>query len=129
MFVKDSLFIDREFHPIFKRVNAHTDLKGCHTPEDIRRKMNRTLKGYKLALKTGYIKDEKTKRRFLNAEKKLKQLRDSDFPEATIAHANRHPDGIVNMTLQYGYDRARSLILARKTRLKRMIRMRRRRRR
>jgi hypothetical protein len=123
------LFIDKEFHPIFKRVNEHTDLKGCRTPEDIRRRMNRTIKGYDLALKTGYIKEEKTKRKFLNAKKKLKQLRDVGFPEATIAHANRHPDGIVKQTLLHGYQKARAIILARKSRLKRMIRIRRRRRR
>jgi hypothetical protein len=123
----NSWFIDKEFHPVFKRINAHTDLKGCRTPEDIRKRMDRTIKGYDLALKTGYIKDEKTKRRFLNAKKKLKKLRESDFPEAIIAHANRHPDGIVNQTLLYGYQKAREKILARKTRLRRKMRMRRRR--
>jgi hypothetical protein len=122
-------FIDPEFHKVFKRVNEHTDMKGCRTPDDIRRRMDSTIKAYDLALKTGYIKDEKTRRRFIFAKKNLKKLRDSDFPEAVIAHSRRNPDGIVSQTLVYGYQKAKSIILARKRRLKRMIRMRRRRRR
>jgi hypothetical protein len=122
----NSWFIEKEFHPVFKRINEHTDLKGCRTPDDIRKRMDSTIKGYDLALKTGYIKDDKTRRKFLVAKKKLKQLRDSDFPEATIAHANRHPDGIVNQTLLHGYEKAKALILARKRRLMKTIRVRKR---
>ena len=110
----DTWFIDPEFHKVFKRVNEHTEMKGCRTPDDIRRRMDATVRAYDLALKTGYIHDEKTKRRFIFAKKNLKTLRESDFPEAIIAHARRNPDGIVGQTLVHGYAKAKAIILARK---------------
>ena len=113
-------FIDPEFHKVFKRVNEHTNMKGCRTPSDIRRRMDSTVKAYDLAIKTGYIEHEKTRRRFVVAKKNLKKLRDSEFPEAIIAHSRRNPDGIVAQTLIYGYAKAKVILLARKRRLGRM---------
>ena len=123
----DTWFVDPEFHKVFKRANEHTEMKGCRTPTDIRRRMDSTIKAYDIAIRTGYIKEEKVKHRFIFAKKNLKKLRDSEFPEATIARARRNPDGIVGQTLLHGYSKAKAIILARRQRLRRMTRIRRRR--
>ena len=118
---------DKEFHVIFVRVARKVNLKGCYTPKAIDEKLRHVEKAHDFALKSGYIKDEKTKRRFKRGKKNMRQLRKSGFAERVIALANRHPDGIYGLTLQHGYAKAKEKLLARKRRLKRMIRVRRRR--
>ena len=119
MWVEGSASIEAEFHGIFKRVNKHTKMKGVQSPKDVRKKMDRTIKAYDIALKSGYIESEKSKRKFVNAKKNLKTLKKSEFAEIAVARSRRHPHGIEALTFEYGYEKAREILLKRNSRLRR----------
>jgi uncharacterized protein YceH (UPF0502 family) len=103
--------------------------KGAYTPEELRQRTKRKIKDYERAKKiTKELGIEKKAIERINrAEKNLKKLNDSDFPEIVIAKARRNPDGKIALTLKYGPEKAKDILLARARRLKRMIMMRRRR--
>jgi len=125
MWLDGSVEIEQDFPRIWRRFNKHTKMKGCKTPKDIRRRMDKTIRGYDLALKSGYLDSEKSIRKFQNAKKNLKKLKKSDFPETAVARAIRHPAGIENLTFQYGYEKAREIMLAKRRSLRRRKRRRR----
>jgi hypothetical protein len=120
---------DKEVNIIFGRFSRHVPTKGAYTPEELRQRTKRKIKDYERAKKiTKELGIEKKAIERINrAEKNLKKLNDSDFPEIVIAKARRNPDGKIALTLKYGPEKAKDILLARARRLKRMIMMRRRR--
>ena len=53
-----------------------------------------------------------------------KKLIENNFGTYVIAEARRHPDGIVNLTLHHGRDKAKEILMERHRRLRRTIRVR-----
>jgi len=118
MWITDSMEIEEFFVPLFKRVNKHTNMKGVKTPNDIKKKMNKTAKAYDTALKTGYIDSDKVKQKFFRAKQNLKNLNKTDFAKVAVARANKHPDGIESLTFQFGYPKAREILLKNRRKLR-----------
>jgi hypothetical protein len=112
--------VDRELHPVFIRVNALTDLQGADTPEEIDRRLDRTVEVYDLLLKRGVVSRKKAE----EVERQVNKLQDANFSTYVIASARRHPSGLIALSLKYGHDRAVDLVLERNLRLRRMTRVR-----
>lgn len=117
---------DKEFHIIFDRISRKVNLQGAYTPDEIDRRLKHRIKADEFAIESGYLEDEKTKRRFKRDKKNLKKLVRQGFAERTIAYARRHPDDKVALTLHHGYAKAKEILLARSRRFKYMLRKRRR---
>jgi hypothetical protein len=95
--------VDKEFHPVFDRLSETVELKGAYTPDDIDQRIKQKMRAFDYRAKnpilTTHISTKKAKR----SKKNLQKLIDSDFGTYTVAHARRHPDGIVNLTFWNGF--------------------------
>lgn len=116
---------DKEFHAIFARISATIDLRGAFTPDEINSRILTAAKAYKTLAKTRYMNPKVAYRKATNLEK-LVYTRGTDFGTRAIAIARRHPVGLENLTLNYGHTKAIDILLERRTRLRRMTRIRRR---
>jgi hypothetical protein len=116
-----------ELMKIFRRVAEVVDLKDCETPEDVRQEVLRTLRIMQSAVDNA--KRPSTKWKWLGNMKFLwtiiregtqpkaivtqKRKYDLDVPNkrvgfqtAVIREAIENPDGLINLTFDYGYPRA-----------------------
>lgn len=114
----------REFFYIFDRVSAVISLKGCRTPEDVRKRIKKRMKTYKRWQNEAKRKRTKiyargSRSRLANLLKKKKDS-EMDFAERTIDEAVRKPKSIVNLTLLYGRARAIQMRLKRFRKEKRL---------
>ena len=117
---------DREFHPLFCRVSATVDLRGAFTPEEVNARIIVAAKTYKKLAKTGYMNPKRAYRRAANLEKLVYTAGSTNFGIRAVSMARRHPHGLENLVLNYGQSRAIDILLERKTRLRRITRIRRR---
>ena len=98
---------DKEFYPIFNRISSKINLHGAGTPEEINERFRNRIKHYKEQQKV-----EKLPR----LKKSISQMRNlirSGFSRRTIDEAVSRPRGIVGLTLKYGRDDAKKILLAR----------------
>jgi hypothetical protein len=115
---------DREFHILFVRISATVDLRGAFTPEEVNARIIREAKARKFLAERGYMSRRLAYHDADNLEK-LVYTQGTDFGARAISTARRHPYGLENLTLNYGGSKAIDILLERRTRLRRMMRIRR----
>lgn len=115
---------DKEFHGLFIRINHEIPLKGASTPEEVNARIIDHAKAWKSLAKSGYM-NAKTAYRHADNLEKLVYTAGTDFGTRAISTARRHPYGVENLTLNYGYSKAVDILLERNRRLRRMTRIRR----
>jgi len=91
---------DYEFHDIFDRVSKRVNLRGANSPEEVRRRLNAAIHQYPPRLSSGWISF-------------LKRLLFAGFSRRTIDEAVAKPQGKVALTLRYGRQRAKDILLSR----------------
>jgi len=116
---------DREFHSVFMRISADVDLRGAFTPEEVNTRLIAAAKAYKSLAKRGYLGAKYAYRHADNLEKLVYTRGRTDFGTRAVSTARRHPNGIENLTLNYGHGKAIDILLERSIRLRRMTRIRR----
>ena len=107
---------DKEFHELFDRVSAKVDLRGANSPEEVNRRLKQKIKEYPPRLSSGWISF-------------LKRLMFAGFGRRTIDQAVANPQGKVALTLKYGREKAKDILLARARRRLGSLRFRKRKRR
>jgi hypothetical protein len=115
------LMTDKEFHRAFMRISYYVDFKGAFTPNEIDKRIAREASELRFLGERGYMRKETANRRASNVGK----VQGTSFGTRTIATARRHPDGLVNLTLNFGRHRAMDALIERNRRLRRMTRIRR----
>ena len=116
---------DKEFHKIFNRVSKKVNLKGASTPEDVNRRLKQKIKEYSYLSGKTPLAQFRTKRRISH----LKNLISAGFGRRTIDEAVANPRGKVALTLKYGREKARDILLHRARRRLGSLRFRKRKRR
>jgi len=116
---------DKEFHKLFNRVSRKVNLKGAGTPQEINRRLNWKIKEYSYLSGTTPLAQFRAKRRISD----LENLISAGFGRRTIDEAVAKPRGKVALTLRYGRQRAKDILLARARRRLGSIRFRKRKRR
>jgi len=115
---------DKEFHILFVRISATVDLRGAFAPEEVNARIMRGAKAIKFLAEKGYM-NPKTAYHAADNLEKLVYTEGTDFGTRAISTARRHPYGLENLTLNYGRSKAIDILLERRTRLRRMMRVRR----
>ena len=110
---------DKEFHPIFDRVSRKVDLKGAGTPAEINERLKKKIK----EIKKKRLKPAKARR--LISE--LMKLIFAGFGRRAIDEAIANPQGKVALTLKYGEEKAKEILLERARKRIGSLRVRRRR--
>lgn len=101
---------DKEFHPLFDRVSRKVDLEGAGTPAEINERLKEKIEVY------AYLRKKKrlaprAARRWISD---LKRLMFAGFGRRTIDEAIANPRGEVALTLEYGRENAKEILLERK---------------
>jgi hypothetical protein len=114
---------DREFNPIFDRVSKRVNLKGANSPSDINQRLTKKVKKDKEkismineAIKEGWASARplaRWKRKIRNDRKDTKQLIFRGFARRTIDGAIARPNGKIALTLKYGRNKAKDILLKR----------------
>lgn len=115
---------DKEFHILFVRISATVGLRGAFTPDEVNARILREAKARKFLAERGYMSPRLAYHDADNLEK-LVYTQGTDFGTRAISTARRHPYGLENLTLNYGRSKAIDILLERRTRLRRMMRLRR----
>lgn len=100
---------DKEFHRIFDRVSKIVDLKGAGTPQEINERLNRKIKEGRYLPRRSQLGLFLARSRIPN----LKRLIFAGFGRRTIDEGVARPQGIVALTLKYGREKAKDILLAR----------------
>lgn len=100
---------DKEFHRIFDRVSKKVDLKGAGTPREINRRLNRKIKEDRYLPRRNQLALFLARSRIPN----LKRLVFAGFGRRTIDEAVANPRGKVALTLKYGREKAKDILLRR----------------
>lgn len=116
---------DKEFHILFVRISATVDLRGAFAPEEVNARIIREAKARKFLAERGYMSRRLAYHDADNLEKLVYTAGRTDFGTRAISTARRHPYGLENLTLNYGRSKAIDILLERRTRLRRMMRVRR----
>jgi hypothetical protein len=100
---------DKEFHKIFNRISKIVDLEGAGTPGEINERLNQKINEYR------YLpgKNQLALFRARSRIPELKKLIFAGFGRRTIDEAVSNPRGKVALTLKYGREKARDILLAR----------------
>ena len=101
--------VDKEFHQIFDRVSRKVDLKGAGTPAEINERLKQKIEAYEYLRKKKRLAQRVAKRRISD----LKNLMFAGFGRRTIDEAIANPQGKVALTLRYGPEKAKEILLAR----------------
>lgn len=117
--------VDKEFHPVFDRLSETVELKGAYTPDEIDQRIKQKMRAFDYRAKNPILSTHITTKKAKHSKENLQKLLDNEFGIFVIAHARRHPDGIVNLTLHKGKDNAVKILLERKRRLRGTLRIRR----
>ena len=107
---------DHEFNEIFDRVSKKVDLRGANSPKEVNRRLKQKIKEYPPRLSSGWISF-------------LKRLMFAGFGRRTIDQAVADPRGLVSLTLRFGRQKARDILLDRARRRLGSLRYRKRKRR
>ena len=116
------LMTDMEFHKAFIRINNAVPFDGCRSPEEINRRIAEEVRTLRILGDRGYLSEASANRKADNLEKVV----GTSFATRTISRARRHPNGLENLTLNFGYRKAIDILFERNRRLRRMTRIRRR---
>lgn len=100
---------DKEFHKIFNRISKIVDLKGAGTPQEINERLNQKVE------KDRYLsgKNELALFHARGRIPELKKLIFAGFARRTIDEAVANPRGKIALTLKYGRERAKDMLLKR----------------
>jgi hypothetical protein len=115
---------DKEFHHLFIRISNSVDLRRAFTPEEVNQRIIHASKELKFLAKEGYVRPKTGYHRADNLEKLVYTGGRTDFGTRAVSMARRHPDGLENLTLNYGYSKAVDILIERNMRLRRMTRRR-----
>ena len=119
---------DREFNEIFDRVSRKVNLKGAGSSAEINRRLKLKIDGYKyLQKKKALLVFEISKKEAELGIRDLKKLMFRGFGRRTIDEAIARPRGKVALTLRYGRENARDILLERSRKRIGSLRVRRRR--
>jgi len=119
---------DKEFHPIFDRVSRRVNLKGAGSPAEINSRLKLKIDGYKnLKKKKALLVFEISKKEARLGIRDLKKLMFRGFGRRTIDEAIARPRGKVALTLIYGRENAKDILLERSQKRIGSLRVRRRR--
>ena len=109
----DSIPPDK-FIELFDRLAHHVRLGRVRNPQEIRGRIKRILgmlkQGYKTAKRGSTIK--KFKADYIH----LRTLYRHHIEKTIWREARENPDGIIDLTLDYGYDRAKRIVVEREKR-------------
>lgn len=118
----------RQFIAMFDRMSKYIDVKGCKTPRDIERRLQRCYKLMENGARRA--KKKSTRKKWFGRMKHIRILLErgtriktaltskrkrelgvpnirTSFPDAVIEEAIRHPYGIINYSLRYGHKDAK----------------------
>jgi len=100
---------DKEFNELFDRISRIVDLEGAGSPEEIIARLNQKVE------KDQYLsgKNELTLFHARGRIPKLKKLISGGFARRTIDEAIANPRGKIALTLKYGRERAKDILLKR----------------
>ncbi len=99
----------------------YIDMKGAYTREEINRRVEAAEKAALYLGRRGDLDPQTVRQRIA----RLAKLRKADIGSRAISEARRHPDGMVNLTLHYGRDKAFGMRIDRMQRLRRLEKTRR----
>jgi hypothetical protein len=105
---------DREFIEIFDRVSKVVHFGKCTNPKEVKRRIKHVLDMQRQAYRTA--KRSSTAKKFRGDYNKLRTLYKHDLHERIWDEAVKDPGGIVDLTLDYGYERAQKIKLERERR-------------
>ena len=109
----DSIPPDK-FMELFDRLSEHVRLGRVRSPQEIRGRIRHVLnllkQGYKTAKRGSTIK--KFKADYIH----LRTLYRHHIEKRIWREAAENPDGLIDLTLDYGYDRAKRIVLEREKR-------------
>jgi len=106
--------LDDEFIEIFDRVSRIVHFGRSRTPQDVKNRIKHILNLQKKAYQTA--KRQRTVRKFRSDYNRLRTLYVHGLPDRIWDEAVENPGGIVDLTLDYGYDKARKIMLERERR-------------
>lgn len=100
---------DKEFHKLFDRISKIVDLHGAGTPREINVRLNQKINEYRYLPRRSQLAVFFARSRMPN----LKKLIFAGFGRRAIDEAVAKPHGKVALTLKYGREKAREILLAR----------------
>ena len=112
---------DKEVHRKFWRILYDTDVKGALTVSELERRIKTAAEMVRFLGERGYMDAKKAKIKADNLEK----LIGTGFAPRVISLARNHPQGIINMTLNFGQEAAIRRKMELEKRLSEMLRTRR----
>jgi hypothetical protein len=105
--------MDKEFHPLFKRVSERINLKGCSSPEEIDGRIKSRIDVCKERRKT--LRERGVFSKALNNTIwQLKKLIGHGFGERAINEAVARPRELEGLTLRFGSAKAKEILLHRR---------------
>jgi hypothetical protein len=113
------LMTDVEFHMAFMRISYAVDFKGVRTPDGIDSRIKEEASTLRILGERGYFREESAHHKADN----LRKIAGTSFATRTISTAKRHPQGLENLTLNFGREKAIDILIERNIRLRRMTRM------
>lgn len=96
---------DKEFHVIFERTSETVDLQGATSVDEINRILDRRIRKAKRRQRRGIPQGI--------ILRNLDNLRNAGFARRTIEEAVTKPRGIEALTLKYGNEKAKDILLRR----------------
>ena len=109
----DSIPPDK-FIELFDRLSERVRLGRVRNPQEIRQRIKHVLNLLKQGYKTA--KRGSTINKFQSDYKHLRTLYRHHIEKRIWKEAQENPDGIIDLTLDYGYDRAKNIMLERERR-------------
>ena len=100
---------DKEFHKLFDRVTKFVDLQGAGTPRKIHERLRQKINEYRYLPRKSQLAVFFERSRMPN----LKKLIFAGFGRRAIDQAVAKPHGKVALTLKYGREEARRILLER----------------
>jgi len=100
---------DKEFHKLFDRVTKFVDLQGAGAPWEIHERLQQKIDEYRYLPRRNQLAVFFARSRMPN----LKKLIFAGFGRRAIDEAVAKPHGKVALTLKYGREKARDILLAR----------------
>jgi hypothetical protein len=105
---------DLEFHKIFDRVSALVDFKGAYGVNEVNERIERAI--FRLKDKRNTVIEERRKPSKIllyNQDQLEKLLKQNRFASRVTSELIANPDGRVALTIRYGRERAKQILLRR----------------
>lgn len=94
--------VDKELMPIFDRLSETIEFKGAYILDEFNERLKQKQRAFDYRAKNPILSTHISRKKAKRSKENLQKLIDADFGAYVIAHARRHPDGIVNLTLHVG---------------------------